>query len=336
MLFSRIIGAVRPPLGILPTLVLALFFAAACDGKQPTTANPTIIYAMPITVAAIPAYVAAEKGYWAQEGLNVKPQMFSAGRLALDALLSGNAQVMSVSETPLVHAIMQGHAIYIVTTVTRHQETKFIGRRDHGLSRAEDLKGKTLATLPGTNSDYFMYSFLQAHHIDKGDVRIVSLQPPDMVSALVRGDIDGYFAWEPHIYYAQQQLGTNALIIGPDNLYHGRHCVAMNEDFVKEHPDIVVKLLNGLIKAEDFVRAHPDEAKAIVAKYTNTNVAVIDSLWSEYDVRVELRQELLDILATEARWIASQSGSTAAIPELKSHVYTAGLSKVRPESVTIH
>ena len=210
------------------TLLIALLLIVNVGSRPVRASDTTITYAMPITVAAIPVYVAVEKSFWADEGLNVKVQMFSAGRLALDALLSGNAQVMSVSETPLVFAMSQGHPIYIVATVTRHQETKFIGRRDQGITNADDLRGRTIATLPGTNSDYFMYRLLNSVNISKGDVHILSLQPPNMVSALVRGDIAGYFAWEPHIYYGQQQLGPNAVIIGPDDLYRGRHCIAMN------------------------------------------------------------------------------------------------------------
>ena len=54
--------------------------------------DPKVVtYAMPVTIAAIPAYVAAEKGFWKEEGLEVRPQMFSSGRLALDALLAGSA-----------------------------------------------------------------------------------------------------------------------------------------------------------------------------------------------------------------------------------------------------
>lgn len=157
-------------LGLLITLILIVNIGSI----RALASDTTITYAMPVTVAAIPVYVAAEKGFWADEGLNVKVQMFSAGRLALDALLSGNAQVMSVSETPLVFAMSQGHPIYIVATVTRHQETKFIGRRDRGVASAEDLKGKTIATLPGTNSDYFMYRLLQSADISTGDVHILA------------------------------------------------------------------------------------------------------------------------------------------------------------------
>jgi sulfonate transport system substrate-binding protein len=335
----RCIRRIRLGKSVIKTLsILALTllcpFSNASGGAR--ASDETITYAMPVTVAAIPVYVAAEKGFWSDEGLKVNVQMFSAGRLALDALLSGNAQVMSVSETPLVFAMLQGHAIYIVATVTRHQETKFIGRRDQGIVSKDDLKGKTIATLPGTNSDYFMYRLLQSANISPNDVHILSLQPPSMVSALVRDDIAGYFAWEPHIYYGQQQLGDKAVVIGPDDLYRGRHCIAMNQDFVRKNPDTVIKILKGLIKAQDFVHEHPDEAKAIVAKYTNTNTALVNSLWPEYDVQVELGQELLDILGDEAKWVMTQSGSTGALPHLRDFIYTDGLLAVRPESVTIH
>lgn len=135
--------------------VVVMTTAMSCNNKNKPTATK-ITYAMPITVAAIPAYVALEKGFWKEEGLDVQAQMFSSGRQALDALLSKSAEVMSVSETPLMHAILQGNKIYIVTTVTQHQEVKLIARRDKGIQSGKDLIGKRVATLPGTNSDYFM------------------------------------------------------------------------------------------------------------------------------------------------------------------------------------
>ena len=147
-------------LGLLITLILIVNIGSIRRGIR---YNDNLRHAR--YGSAIPVYVAAEKGFWADEGLNVKVRMFSAGRLALDALLSGNAQVMSVSETPL---------------------------------------------------------------------HILSLQPPNMVSALVRGDIAGYLSWDPHICYGQQQLGDNPIVIGPDDLYHGRHCIAMNQDFLQK------------------------------------------------------------------------------------------------------
>jgi len=326
-----------PRLWLIGLLVVLLIGAALwlVWRKPAETQLIRITYAMPETVAAIPAYVALERGYWAKEGLTVDAQMFSAGRLALDALLAKNAQVMSVSETPLVHAILQGNKIFIVATVTAHKEAKLIVRTDHGIHAPADLLGKKIATLPGTNSDFFMYRFLEANGISPREVKITNMAPPEMVTALVGGDIDGYFAWEPHIYYARERLPGATAVYPPGNLYSGRHCVAMNQDFVAQHPEVVAKLIRGFIQAERYVAEHPAEARAIVAKRTGMDDAALRELWPEYHVAVQFDREFAEILDTEARWAQGEQGSAAPIPRMLDFVYTKALREVRPASVSI-
>jgi NitT/TauT family transport system substrate-binding protein len=298
--------------------------------------GPRITYAMPITVAAIPAYVASEKGFWKEEGLQVDRKMFSAGRLALDALISNSAEVMSVSETPLVHAILQGNEINFVLTVTEHQETKFIGRKDQGIAKPEDLRGKRIATLPGTNSDYFMYEFLNAHGMSISDMKVTNLAPPDMVTALVSGNIDGYFAWEPHISYSQKRLGDSATVFLPGNLYHGRHCIAMNKKYVQKHPEVVEKLVRGFLRAEEFVKTNPQEAKQIVANVTGLETETVEALWREYHVKVQLDSGFTAILKKEAEWaLAGDSQANGTVDSVVSSIYVNALMSVRPERVKI-
>jgi ABC-type nitrate/sulfonate/bicarbonate transport system substrate-binding protein len=319
---------------VLMVLLVAAALLAACKRKnEPQPIQ--ITYAMPVTVAAIPAYVALERGYWADQGLDVDAKMFSAGRLALDALLGKNAQVMSVSETPLVHAILQGNKIFIVATVTAHKEVKLIVRTDHGIRAPVDLRGKKIATLPGTNSDFFMYRFLEANGISPRDVKITNMAPPEMVTALVGGDIDAYFAWEPHIYYARERLPGLTAVYPPGDLYAGRHCVAMNQDFVAQHPEVLPKLIRGFIQAERYVAKHPAEARAIVAKRTGMDDAALRELWPEYHVAVQFDRELAEILDSEARWARGVQGSADPIPRMLDFVYTKALRDVRPASVSI-
>ena len=290
---------------------------------------------MPITVAAIPSYVALEKGFWKEEGLEVKAEMFSAGRLALDALLAKSTEVMSVSETPLMHAILQGYDIKIVATVAEMQEVKAIGRRDHGIRTAKDFKGKRIATLPGTNSDYFMYQFLKKHGISLKDVKITNMAPPEMVTSLINGNIDAYFAWEPHIYYARKHLGDTCVVFPAEDLYHGRHCVAMNSDYITQHPDVVEKLIRGFIRAEKFAKEQPDSAMAIVAKITGLSGDDLKALWGEYNIKVQLDSTLVDILQVEGKWALSLEKNPKPLPDFKAQIYTEGLRKVRPSSLTI-
>jgi NitT/TauT family transport system substrate-binding protein len=312
--------------------LVALGLTASCVKKGKPTLTK-ITYAMPITVAAIPAYVALEKGFWKEEGLDVKAQIFSAGRLALDALLAKNAEVMSVSETPPMHAILQGNQIYIVATVTQHQETKLIARRDHGIQVPSDLRGKRVATLPGTNSDYFMYEFLKTNGIPLNNVKVTNMAPPDMVTALVKGDIDAYFAWEPHIYYAQKQLPQVSIVFPAGELYYGRHCVIMNKDFVHVHPEVVEKLIRGFLRAEKFVNENPEEAMTIVSKITGMDKEALKTLWPEYKVSVRLDFNLVQILEKESQWARVLAKSSEPLPNFRDYIYTQALSKERPSSV---
>lgn len=142
-----------------------------------------------------------------------------------------------------------------------------------------------------------------------------------MVTALVQGNIDAYFAWEPHIYYAQKQLLQQSIVFPPGDLYHGRHCVAMNQEFVNAHPDVIEKLIRGFQRAEKFVNENPDESMAIVSKVTGMDIGALKSLWPEYKVTVGIDPQLIPILDKEAQWARTLSRSTGPAPNFNDYIY---------------
>ncbi len=319
-------------------LVFLLFATAWFSGCLGAGAHaPDFVYGEPTTIAAALPIIAGEKGFWLEQGLDVQVERFSAGRLALDATLSGNAQANSVSETGPMLAILKGQPIFIVATAGRHQETKFIGRKDKGILEPKDLAGKKIASLPGTNSDYFTDVFLQAHGLGRKDLgQLLNLAPPDAVTALINGDIDGFFAWEPHIYYAQSKLGANAIVFGPGDLYAGYHTVIMRQDFVKSNPAKVEKFLRGLKEAEEFAKNNPDASMQLVAKHLGMEERAVRSLWKEYDFSLGLDSGLLATLDKESKWAVSSHIATPVAPvDFRDYVFAEPLRKLLPEAVSI-
>jgi len=311
---------------MLPAWVLLA--AALMSGAFAAPDPPHLVYALPATETVSISYIALEKGFFKEEGLEVEGKMFSSGREGLQALLAGQAQIQSVSETPIVHAIIQGNKVMTVATVSRHKEAKLIARRDHGISRPEDARGKKLATLPGTNSDYFMYEFFNKYKIAPGEVKIANMPPPEMVVAFAKGDIDGYFAWEPHIYYGQQQLGKEAIVFPPGDLYKGFNTVNMDPAFVKAHPEIVGKILKALLKGEDFLNQHPDEALAIVCNRLKVEPAVGKALWKETIYRVELDRDLPETMEKIGRWAKTKDNVSGELPHFRDFLYPDALRSI--------
>lgn len=308
----------------------AFAFAASAARAESRT---KLIYALPTTVPAVIPYVALEKGYFLDEGLDVEGRMFSSGREALQALLSKHAQLQSVSETPVVHAILQGNEIVIVATVAEHMETKLIARKDRGIRRPKDLRGKRVATLPGTNSDYFMHRFFEKHGIALKDVRITNMPPPAMVVAFVKGDIDAYFAWEPHIYYGKRQLPKNSRVFYPKELYSGRTTVNMNRDFVRKNPEVVRKVVRALLKAEDYVRRNPKDALKIASERLKMDPEILEELWPEHVFKVQLDKGFLSLLKEVGRWAAERGKRTKPLPDFRDHIYDQALKAERPSAV---
>lgn len=292
-----------------------------------------IIYAAPTSLPAAICYLASIKGFFKEEGLDVDEKLFSSGRDALDALLAKKAQLQSVSETPIVHATLQGNDLVTIATVSRHKEAKLIVRKDKGISKPADLKGKKLATAPGTNSDYFMHAFLKANKLALTDVKIVNLKAPEMKVALVNGDIDGYFAWEPHIYYAKKELGDKALVFGPGELYSGYQTVNMNRDFAEANPGVVAKVIRALLKAEKWMNANEKEAKTKIAEKLKIDAADIDSMWADIEFKVELDQQLPKTMKTIAQWSAELNKRTEPLPDFSKKLSPAALRKEKPDAV---
>jgi NitT/TauT family transport system substrate-binding protein len=294
-----------------------------------------MLYAAPTSLPAAICYLAGIKNYFKEEGLEVEEKMFSSGRDALEALLAKQAQLQSVSETPVVHAIVQGNDIVTIATVSEHHEARVIARIDHGISKPEDIKGKKIATAAGTNSDYFMYEFLKKYNLKTTDVQITNMKAPDMKVALVKGDIDAYFAWEPHIYYAKKELGEKAIIFPPGDLYDGRQTVNMNREYALQNPEVVRKVIRALLKAETFIKKNPAEAKKLIATKLKIEVADMDAMWNEITFKVELDKNLPGIMEKIGAWSFGVNKKTGALPDFKSHIYKEALLKEKKSAVEI-
>lgn len=310
----------------LIALTSALLAGCASQTPPQATALTAVTYAVPLTIAAAPAYVAADQDYWGELGLKVELEMYNSGREALDVLLAGSAQVMSVSETPPLRAAMGGQDIRWIATVADHNEAKLTVRADR-ISDDFDLSGHRIGTVAGTNSDYYLSRWLDANDLTTQDLEIVALDPPSLVQAFIQGDIDAMFAWEPHNYNAYSELGANAMS-APTELYEGRHSIIVNANFPQSHPGEARLLLQGLQRAEVFISEHPAEARAIVSEATGMDEDVLEQLWTEYEFRIGLDAGLLTILQDEAEWIAASEGGT--VPELISFIDPSSLRAVDP------
>jgi NitT/TauT family transport system substrate-binding protein len=261
---------------------------------------------------------------------------FQKGKLCLDAVLGGKADVCTVAETPLMHLGFQKQPVAILCTMhNATKNTKCVARKDKGVAKPEDIKGKMIGVPVGGNAEYFMDRFLTKHGITREDVKIVNLNPPEMVGALVRGDIAAAFSWEPHITRSMKQLGDNAVVFLGEDLYRETFDIVTMKAWADANPDACARLLRALIKATEFMHANKDEAVKIVAAHIQMEPAELGAIWNIYTFQIGLDQFLMDSLVGQAKWAIGMKTHEGDVPDYSYMIYPGPLKAIDAKAVTI-
>jgi sulfonate transport system substrate-binding protein len=310
----------------------------ACKPSQKQAGLPEKITIASVTnMGSVLLHIAFAKGYFKEEGLDTVAQPHPYGKLALQAVIEGKADLATAADTPFMFAVMDGKRITTLATIqTSLRNVAIVGRVDRGIANPSDLKGKTIGVTRGTNGDFFTEAFLIAHGIDRKQVTIIDLKPDDMAAALNTGKADAVSTWNPVLTQLQKGMRNKVLTFYGENIYIEHFCVVAGQDFVKEHPEAVRKVLKALIRAEVFVKKNPEESRRLVAAFIKTDKAILDEIWDVFTFRVVLDQALIVDLEEQARWAIKYRLTTRReMPNYLDFIYVDSLLAVKPDVVRI-
>jgi ABC-type nitrate/sulfonate/bicarbonate transport system substrate-binding protein len=306
----------------LNVIALALLLVSLGSCREQSQGPRTIIlaessFSMPVALS----FIAREKGYWKEEGLDVRLSSFAAGRLALDALLGGSAQFATVGQTPLATAAFRNRDFVIVSEMANSpKELGIVARKSAGIRTPADLVGKKVAFFSGTQSDFYLTLFLKRFGIARNQVTAVSLTPPDSVIALKNKDVDAIAAWPPHLFNAEVALGDDGVLFSPDNLYNAVMSMVSTRAYATENREVVEGILNGLRRAQRFTQTDREEAIRIVANQIKLDVDIVRAHFDDYDFTVKSSRSVVDALNAEGRWAMETGlvGRDARLPDYQS------------------
>ena len=318
-------------------LCLGLVPAFALNGSAPL--QRLILAEGANSIISASVFVAYEKGFFKQEGIEVSILRFLSGKEALETVVSGKADLATVADHPIALGVMKGAKIYVLATLSNIGNIYgIVLRKDHGVSSLQDLKGKRIGVVFGTNAQFILDSFLLYHHIPRNRVTLVNLQANEIVKALSLGQVQAVATWEPFLSELQERLGNNALFYYDEKLliYKMTWNLAAGQDFVRRNPEAVKKILRALLKAEAFIHKNRQEARQIVIKSLKSDSGGFTRLWPAYRSNISLSPLLIENLESQSRWaIRNKLFSDREIPNFLQYIFFEGLESVNPKAVTI-
>lgn len=191
---------------------------------------------------------------------------------ALEYLNSGAIQIGSSAGLAAVLAKANGNPIRTVYIFSRPEWTALVVRKDSNIQSLAQLKGKKIAATKGTDPYLFTLRALHTAGLSADDVEIVNLQHPDGRTALVNGQVDAWAGLDPHMAAAEVDSGARLLYRNVD--FNTWGFLNAREDFIRQYPGALARVLKVYEKARLWIAAHPDETAQIIANESKVSLAV--------------------------------------------------------------
>lgn len=233
------------------------FLAAALAllAFQADAVNVTVAY----QTSAEPAKVAqADNSFAKESGASVDWRKFDSGAGVLRALASGDVQIGNIGSSPLAVAAAQKLPIeaFLLASQLGNSEALVVKKN---ITTPKDLIGKRIAVPFISTTHYSLLAALKHWGITPSQVQLVNLQPPAIIAAWQRGDIDGAYVWAPAVNELEKEgkvLNDSAEVgsWGSPTL----DVWVVRKDFAEQHPEIVTAFARSAIDAQQAYLNSPD------------------------------------------------------------------------------
>lgn len=284
-------------LAIFLGVVFAFSFpnpGAAQLGGRPEKSNLTISY-IQASGAFTTLWVAQEAGLFKKHGLDTNLKLLNS-QVSAQALVAGEVDVISIGPD-LVNARLQGVPVKYIGGTLQRFIFQLWGAK--GLNSLAEIKGKTVAvTTPRTSTEIATREALKKSGVlsDK-DVSFIYLQTiPAILSAVVSGKTSAGTLSAPNTLKARDSGLSLLLDIAQANVPGLHLAYGTTEKTIKANPNSLYAFIKAVAEATVLSKQNPSVAKKAIAKYTDTNDAVIidgtyDQFSPYWDASLAVRSE---------------------------------------------
>ncbi|MEV4492400.1 ABC transporter substrate-binding protein [Micromonospora coxensis] len=253
---------------------------AACgDDESATGASGPVTLRLGYfpNITHAPAVVGVEKGIFTEKlgsDVTLETKTFNAGPAAIEAIFSGALDATYIGPNPTVNAFSKskGQAVRVISGAASGGVALVVKPE---ITTVDQLRGKKIATPQlGNTQDVAVRYWLKQKGLRTtkeggGDVTIVPQENAQTVETFTSGAVDG--AWVPEPFVSRLVNAGGRVLVDERDLWPDKKFVITNlivsTKFLKAHPDVVKKLVEGQVAANEFVNSKPDESHQAVSAH---------------------------------------------------------------------
>lgn len=278
--------------GSVALFLVFLFLTVLILLPRPASALEKVRTAQLRIISAAPVYIAHEKGYFREFGVDSEDMYFASGAKMIPALNTGDVEVAGGGiSAGLFNSLAQGSDIYIVADKGEFRPGYGFGfilvRKDlidSGAVRTlADLKGKKFAAVAqGANAEWMLAKSLESVGLTYGkDESTIYLGLPDMLRAFANKAIDAAWANEPFGEMAEEKgLAVRFLTADKVKALEKTQVAVIfySGKFIRRRHDAAARWMKAYLEAVRYYSKRTQknpEIAAIISKYTHVPSEVV-------------------------------------------------------------
>jgi NitT/TauT family transport system substrate-binding protein len=213
-------------------------------------------------------YLGVQKGYFADEGIEVTIQPGRGSSDAITKIGTGSADLGTGGISALMMASAEGGApVKAVMSIYSKQPDAIFTVKGSGITVLKDVAGRKIATAPFSSSNTVWPVILTANGLDLTKVQMINADVPALAPMLATGKVDATINWvtvAPAFEAVLKQAGKELVIIPWSDFGLDGYglCLFASDKMIKERPQVLTRFLRAYLKATQAAVADPAAAAA--------------------------------------------------------------------------
>jgi NitT/TauT family transport system substrate-binding protein len=277
-------------------VALAVFGSTAASAPYRGHAPAAEVRVVTLPIAnGLPLDLGIRKGFFAQQGIEIKKTTLQSGNDVVLALANNNGDIGYLGFVPMFIAVTSNIQMTLAAasevegTSAADNWQNILVKGNSSIRTARDLAGKTIAVnaLKGVG-EVMIKAAMEKIGVRPNAFRLTALPFPQMRSALNNGQVDAI--WVPEPFLTQALNIDNARIVMAPGPVMGRYTpiggYAARQSWQRQNPALAARFRTAINRALSYAQSHPDEIRQMLPPGTQ-NVRL--PIWSPVVDRSKLQ-----------------------------------------------